>query len=53
MASTIKDKAAEAGHAVIDAAKNVGHKIAESTEKAVDKVEQVSPPMPAESPGRQ
>src|ERR1700726_712469 len=36
MASTIKDKAAEAGHTVVDAAKNVGHKIAEGTGKAVD-----------------
>jgi len=36
MASTIKDKVADAGHAVADAAKNVGHKIAEGTAKAVD-----------------
>jgi hypothetical protein len=34
--STIKDKLANAGHAVADTAKNVGHKIAEGTEKAVD-----------------
>jgi hypothetical protein len=36
MASTMKDKVADAGHAVVDATKNVGHKIAEGTEKAVD-----------------
>ena len=36
MASTMKDKVADAGHAVADAAKNVGHKIAEGAEKAVD-----------------
>ena len=52
MGNTIKEKAADAGHAVVDAAKNVGHKIAEGTEKAVDKVEQVSPPMPRGKPGR-
>ena len=40
MASTIKDKVADAGHAVADAAKNVGHKIAEGTEKAVDFVKE-------------
>ena len=40
MASTTKDKVADAGH-----------EIAESTEKAVDKVEQVSPPMPRGKPG--
>jgi hypothetical protein len=40
MASTIKEKAADAGHAVADAAKNVGHKIAEGTEKAVDFVKE-------------
>ena len=36
MASTMKDKVADAGHAVVDAAKNVGHKIAAGAEKAVD-----------------
>jgi hypothetical protein len=36
MSSTLKDKAADAGHAVADAAKTVGHKIAEGAEKAVD-----------------
>ena len=36
MASTMKDKVVDAGHAVVDAAKNVGHKIAEGAEKAVD-----------------
>ena len=36
MASTMKDKVADAGHAVVDAAKNVGHKIAEGTEKTID-----------------
>jgi hypothetical protein len=40
MASTSKDKAADASHAVFDAAKNVGHKIAEGTEKAVDFVKE-------------
>jgi len=40
MANNIKDKAAEAGHAVADAAKNVGHKIAEGAEKAVDYVKE-------------
>lgn len=34
--STIKDKLADAGHAVTETAKNVGHKIAEGAEKAVD-----------------
>ena len=51
MASTIKEKAADAGHAVVDAAKNMSHKIAGGAEKAVDKVEQVSPPMPRGKPG--
>jgi hypothetical protein len=32
----MKDKVADAGHAVADAAKNVGHKIAEGAAKAVD-----------------
>ncbi len=32
--STIKDKVVDAGHAVADAAKNVGHKIAEGAEHA-------------------
>ena len=36
MASTMKDKVADAGHAVAAAAKNVGHKIAVGAEKAVD-----------------
>jgi hypothetical protein len=36
MANTMKDKVADAGHAVADAAKNVGHKIAAGAEKAVD-----------------
>src|SRR5476649_1405944 len=40
MASTMKDKVADAGHAVADVAKNVGHKIAEGTEKAVDFVKE-------------
>ena len=40
MASTMKDKVADAGHAVVEAAKNVGHKIAEGTEKAVDFVKE-------------
>ena len=40
MASSIKDKVADAGHAVAEAAKNVGHKIAEETEKAVEFVKE-------------
>jgi len=40
MASTIKDKVADAGHAVAEAAKNVGHMIAEGSEKAVDFVKE-------------
>ena len=40
MASTLKDKAGDAGHAVADATKNVGHKIAEGAEKAVDFVKE-------------
>jgi hypothetical protein len=52
MEKTLKDKVAGAGHVVADVAKNAGHKIAEGTEKAIDKVEQVSPPMPRGKPGR-
>ena len=40
MAGTMKDKVADAGHAVVDAAKYVGHKIAEGTEKTVDFVKE-------------
>ena len=40
MANTMKNKVADAGHAVADAAKNAGHKIAECTEKAVDFVKE-------------
>jgi hypothetical protein len=40
MANTMKDKVAEVGHAAADAAKNVGHKIAEGTGKAVDFVKE-------------
>jgi len=40
MANKIKDKVADAGHAAADAAKNVGHKIAEGAEKAVDFVKE-------------
>lgn len=40
MASTIKEKVADAGHAVADATKNVGQKIAEGTGKAVDFVKE-------------
>lgn len=40
MANTIKDKVANARHAVADAAKNVGQKIAGGTEKAVDFVKE-------------
>jgi hypothetical protein len=40
MASTLKNKVADAGHAVADAAKNVGHKIAEGAENAVDFVKE-------------
>ena len=42
MANTVKGKVAEAGHAVADAAKNVGHKIAEGTEKAVEFVKETT-----------
>ena len=38
--SNIKDKVADAGHAVVDAAKTAGHKIAEGAEKAVDFVKE-------------
>ena len=41
MSDTMKDKLANAGHAALDAAKNVGHKIAEGTEKAVDFVKDI------------
>jgi hypothetical protein len=34
IASTMKDKVADARHAVADAAENVGHKIAEGAEKS-------------------
>ena len=40
MTNTMKDKVADAGHAVADAAKTAGHKIAECTEKAVDFVKE-------------
>ena len=40
MASAMKDKVADAGHAVAEAAKNVGHMIAEGSEKAVDFVKE-------------
>ena len=40
MSNTMKDKAATAGHAVGDAAKIVGHKIAEGAEKAADFVKE-------------
>jgi hypothetical protein len=36
MATPVKDKVAEMGHAVADTAKTAGHKIAEGAEKAVD-----------------
>ena len=38
--SNIKDKLADAGHAVADTAKTVGHKIAEGAGKAVDFVKE-------------
>jgi hypothetical protein len=38
--SNIKDKVADAGHAVVATAKDVGHKIAEGAEKAVDFVKE-------------
>jgi hypothetical protein len=38
--SNIKDKVADAGHAVADTAKNVGHTIAQGAEKAVDFVKE-------------
>ncbi len=38
--STLKEKAADAGSAVVDTAKTVGHKIAEGAEKAVNFVKE-------------
>jgi len=38
--SNIEDKVADAGHAVVGTAKDVGHKIAEGAEKAVDFVKE-------------
>jgi hypothetical protein len=40
MANTIKDKVADAGHTVADAAKNVGDKIAKGTDNAVEFVKE-------------
>ena len=40
MADTIKDKVASAGHAVAEATKNVGHKIADGAEKATEFVKE-------------
>ena len=40
MANTIKDKVADAGHTVADAAKNVGHKIAKGTDDTVEFVKE-------------
>jgi hypothetical protein len=40
MASKVKEQVADMGHAVADTAKNVGHKIAEGAEKAVDFVKE-------------
>ena len=40
MTNTIKDKVADAGHAVVDAAKNVGDKIAKGTDNAVELVKE-------------
>ena len=40
MANTIKDKVADAGHAVADAAKSVGDKIAKGTDNAVELVKE-------------
>lgn len=40
MSNTMKDKVANAGHAVADAAKNAGEKIAAGTEKVVDFVKE-------------
>jgi hypothetical protein len=40
MAETIKYKAADAGHSVADAAKNVGHKIASSVANAAEFVKE-------------
>ena len=48
MASTMKDKVTDAGHAVSDTAKNVGHKIAEGAEKAVDFVKEKTGMCPPE-----
>ena len=40
MADKLKDKVADAGHTVADAAKNVGHKIAKGTDNAVELVKE-------------
>ena len=40
MANTIKEKVADAGHSVADAAKNVSHKVANSAENAVEFVKE-------------
>ena len=40
MANTIKDKVADAGHTVTDAAKNVGDKIAMDTDNAIEFVKE-------------
>ncbi len=40
MANNIKDRVADAGQAVADTAKNVGHKIAEGAEQAADWVKE-------------
>ena len=48
MSNTLKDKTAKAGNAVAEATKNVGHKIVEATEKAVDFVKEKAGISPAE-----
>jgi hypothetical protein len=40
VAGTIKDKVTDAGHAVTDAAKNVGHKIAKGADNAAEFVKE-------------
>jgi hypothetical protein len=40
MANTMKEKVADAGHAVADVAKNVGNKVAAGAEKAADFVKE-------------
>ena len=48
MSKTLKDNTAKASNAVVETTKNVGHKIVEATEKAVDFVKEKTGINPAE-----